>query len=397
MKVIVENKHDDWRHLTVGDRIHHMKGRPYEGRRGLDDREIACRMNDAIDEGVGRICDELVRFRGSFAIIVETEREVICVTDPIRSIPIFYRSDGSKVSADANRLVSGTSHLDGRNTIEFMLAGFVTGDRTLYQDIRQMEYAEILAFPKDGGAPRGDRYFEYRYKASNESEERLMDDLGSAFEEAFERTAAELRRRHARAVVPLSGGLDSRIVLAMLRRMGVEDILCYTYGVRGNREARISRRVAREMDADWHFVRYTARKNYRAFNDPLYEEYRMFGSNLFSLAHSQEFLALKEMTEGGVLRDSDVIIPGHALDMLSGSHFPSFTLRGESDVEKGIDHIVGFHLRQRCHRHRMAQADDEGLHFRRGTAGRFDRDLRFPGEAVQVHHQPGQELRVLRP
>jgi asparagine synthase (glutamine-hydrolysing) len=67
-------------------------------------------------------------------------------------------------------------------------------------------------------------------------------------------------------VVPLSGGLDSRIIVAMLKRLGVEDVICFTYGKKGNREAEISRQVAEALGYRWYFVEYTKEKLYDGYH-----------------------------------------------------------------------------------------------------------------------------------
>ena len=48
--------------------------------------------------------------------------------------------------------------------------------------------------------------------------------------------------------MPLSGGLDSRLVAGMLKRMGIETAaVCYTYGDESSEEVQLSRQVAEAL------------------------------------------------------------------------------------------------------------------------------------------------------
>jgi asparagine synthase (glutamine-hydrolysing) len=123
-------------------------------------------------------------------------------------------------------------------------------------------------------------------------------------------------------VVPLSGGLDSRIIVAMLKRLGAEDVICFTYGKKGNREAEISRQVAEALGYRWYFVEYTKEKLYDGYHSRAISVYKIYSSNLTSLPHTQDFLAVKELKEEGKIPENAVFVPGHTGDMISGGHIP---------------------------------------------------------------------------
>src|SRR5690606_18953896 len=54
------------------------------------------------------------------------------------------------------------------------------------------------------------------------------------------------------------------------------------------------------------------------------KRYQLEGSNWTSLAHMQDWLAVKIMKEQGVLEKNAVFAPGHSGDMVAGSHIPRF-------------------------------------------------------------------------
>ena len=65
---------------------------------------------------------------------------------------------------------------------------------------------------------------------------------------------------HHQIVVPLSGGYDSRLVLAGLVAAGYRDLVTFTYGQPGSGEVRVSQRTAAALGVPWHGVAYTPAK-----------------------------------------------------------------------------------------------------------------------------------------
>jgi asparagine synthase (glutamine-hydrolysing) len=58
---------------------------------------------------------------------------------------------------------------------------------------------------------------------------------------AFSRLVKSTSQQGKTLVVPLSGGLDSRIIVAKLKRLGANDVICVSYGRKGCRESEIAK------------------------------------------------------------------------------------------------------------------------------------------------------------
>ena len=207
------------------------------------------------------------------------------------------------------------------NGAEFLVTGYVIGPDTLFDGISQLQVGEYLVYDKRDGSLI--THFYHRFWHGNffsYSEEDLLDRLDEIFVRVFQRLIESTKGRQI--VVPLSGGLDSRIIVAMLKRLGVEDVICFTYGKKGNREAEISRQVAEALGYQWYFIEYTNEKWYACAHTDDMKAYYSYAGNLVSVPHIQDFLAVKELKEEGKIPENAVFVPGHTGDMISGGHIP---------------------------------------------------------------------------
>ena len=203
-------------------------------------------------------------FNGSFALVVETRDSILCVVDRIRSIPLFYAMTDTRfiIADDATYIVDQMKlPFNEKNGAEFLVTGFVTGHDTLFEGVKQIRGGEYRIYLKKDHSITPVVYHRFWHKDFfSGSDEELLKYLDTAFVHVFQRLIASAKRNGFHIVVPLSGGLDSRIIVAMLKRLGVEDVICFSYGKKGNHEAEISKKVAEALGYQWYFVEYTHEK-----------------------------------------------------------------------------------------------------------------------------------------
>ena len=305
-------------------------------------------LSDGSAEIDSRFEKALQRLNGSFALIARTSEAVLAGVDQLRGIPLFYGLCRNKflVSDDAERVrefVADTD-FDDISVKEFLLTGYVTGAETLYPDVKQIQAGEFVIV-KEGEIPEVSRNRYYRFLHGNyfdESEEQLCSLMEEMLAGVFDRLVRSVRGR--RIVVPLSGGLDSRLIVAMLKRMDVKNVLCFTYGTQDNWESQISRTVAERLGYEWHFVRETRRRWREWFRSEECRAYHAYGSGLAGLAHLQDWPAVWEMKKAKVFQEGDVIVPGHSADFLAGSHIPSSLVTGKELARADVvDAIIEKH------------------------------------------------------
>jgi asparagine synthase (glutamine-hydrolysing) len=328
------NKYSPWKEIKLSGTRYYLKGNVFFNNKLLSLERLAELLYPLIskedknkEEEIGNFLKEL---NGQFSVVAESENKIFCAVDKLRSIPLFYTiSKNSFIVSDNAYYLKGKINrpLNEKNAAEFLVAGYVTGNKTLFDSTKQMRNSEFIIYQKKESFLKTVEYFRFLhgnyYKLP---EDKLLEILDQAFVNAFKRLIESTQKQGKKLVVPLSGGLDSRIVIAMLKRLGVDDVICISYGRKGNRESIISKKIAKALGYDWLFVEYTTRKWYECYNSKEADHYRVFAGNLSSLPHMQDFLAVRELKSQGKIPENSVFVPGHTGDMLAGSHIPHYYL-----------------------------------------------------------------------
>ena len=241
---------------------------------------------------------------------------IIAVVDWIRSIPLFYHiSDSTFILSDNPHLIQKkiSVTLSQESVMEFLLTAFVSGNSTFFNEIKQITAGECIIYNKQSGNLSSQHYFRYIYNnflKNNENE--LIGHLNNVLDNCFQRCIESTVNEGKKIVVPLSGGLDSRIIVTMLKRFGVDDVICFSYGKKNNYESKISKQIADRLDYEWHFVEYTQNNWKECYKSEGMNSYFDYSQNLVSMPHEQDFLAVKILKEKEILPKNSVFLPGHS-------------------------------------------------------------------------------------
>ncbi len=286
---------------------------------------------------------------GSFALVKHTADSVWAAVDRLRTIPLFYSHDGDDffLSDDARWLqeqVNATSW-DAAAANEFLFTGYVTGPDTLYPGIKQLQAGEAL-FAQNASAGvqvRTERYYRYLHHD-------YFVEPRAELTERMDAMLLAVARRLVRSVagrpllVPLSGGYDSRLLVLLLKRLGYDNVICFSYGKPGNRESLISEQVASLLGYRWEFVPYSNDQWYQWYRSPQARQYIRYAENAVSVAHIQDWPAVWVLKQEGRVPADSVFVPGHSADFLAGSHIPpSFNTSASVGTRKLIDAILDRH------------------------------------------------------
>lgn len=283
---------------------------------------------------------------GFFAIIKKDCNKIVAIVDRIRSIPIFYGKNGRNyyISDDPYCILEevGNNKIDKKAKKEFLATGYVTGPDTLYENIKQLQAGEMLYIDDENERIeiKSVRYYRFLKKDTfNEDFNHLLEKLDETINNVFSRLIEVLGGRPA--VIPLSGGYDSRLIAIMLKKFKYDNVICFSYGKPGNTESQISQEVAKNLGFKWEFVPYSHEAWYNWYHSKEKEDYFKFADGLSSVAHIQDWPAVWELKRNKKLPENSVFIPGHTGDFIAGSHITNVynsygKITGEKNLIKAI-------------------------------------------------------------
>jgi len=155
------------------------------------------------------------------AMFLPADHRLILVSDKLGLRPVYYTVNREIAAfASALRVLEalglGTEELDLRGAYEASTFGYPLNSRTCYTYIRTIAPAEVVHITRD--AETHARYFRWdKLEPRQSHEDSLVPELVHAFEDGVKRR----RRGDKHTVSFLSGGLDSRAIVAALRKQEV--------------------------------------------------------------------------------------------------------------------------------------------------------------------------------
>lgn len=197
-----------------------------------------------------RPADLATELGGSFAtacLDVESG-EFHCLSDLCGHHRIYYRQAGAVLYVGCElKAFFGWPELpvapDDEALRDLINYSYPLGDRTSLAGVKLLPPASRLSF-RDGVA-RVERYWRPRYRPEEGDDDRLCEEGHHLFTSAFAAKTAGA----SRLVVPVSGGLDSRLLLGEALATG-RDVLTFTYGHARSREAKVACDVMRHLGVE---------------------------------------------------------------------------------------------------------------------------------------------------
>ena len=269
--------------------------------------------------------EEIAALDGQFALVAQSPNRTLAATDRIGSIPLFFRedADGYMIDSEARRLATDLdpAAIDPEALLTLAMAGYTIGPRTLHRGLEVVSPGEAVLF-QDGAGARRKRYYAYRpWTAEAVDSVTLEQNLADVTGAVLEKLVAGLDGRPV--MIPLSAGLDSRLIAAGLRHLGYRDVRCYSYGQRGNHEAAAGRRIASALGYDWRFVEHTPEQQRATFSSALCRDYVAFCDTLSAIPFQQDFHAVRTLRDSGYAPADAIFVNGQSGDYLSGNHIPA--------------------------------------------------------------------------
>lgn len=296
--------------------------------------------------------EKLKQLNGFYALIKNTDQKLFAAVDRVRSIPLFYGQKGTDFflsdSAEWVRQQVGNTEIDPLAREEFLLTGYVTGPDTLFPNVKQLQAGEALIVIDNNTeiSVSMKRYYRFIHENTLEaSEEELLSKLDEVLLNIFKRLIKLADGRTL--VVPLSGGYDSRLIVLMLKRLGYDNVITFTYGIPGNKESEISKQIANTLGYQWEFVPYSNEAWNKWFYSGECKAYYRMADGLCSLPHIQDWPAVWEMEKQGILPANCIFVPGHSADLPAGSRSfskPELYSDAPFNIDNAVNAILDYHF-----------------------------------------------------
>jgi asparagine synthase (glutamine-hydrolysing) len=287
------------------------------------------------------LLDWICGLDGNFSFVIKSDSLVVASVDRIGSIPLFIAMNDSDIliSNYAPSLKSqcnlDITDIDKQAELEISMSGYTIGNKTLYNRISRLDSGEYLILNQNSYS----REYYHTYSPWNtieKGENQFQDEFLDICLKEFNKLKNSIGNRQI--VVPLSAGNDSRFIASGLKKVGVKNVVCFSYGRKGNFETPVSKTIADKLGYKWIYIQ-DCLKDKRAFFRS--ENYRKFVSAFESFSctpNVQEVYEVFMLKKTNLINDNAIFINGSCGDFISGGHIRStsdtaFTPKNISEID----------------------------------------------------------------
>lgn len=274
---------------------------------------------------------------GCFSIVIKKNGKVFGATDLSRSMPLYYAKDGSCISDSLDAISKyhnlSVDDIDPTVLEELITSAFISHSRTVFRSTAQIDLGQAIEVSD------GEIKSEYYYTHFSEIKDLTRPEAMELFQRTTDAVFDEIIRvaNGRPLVISLSGGYDSRYIACMLKKKGVKEVSCYSYGTADSHEIDAARQVAENLGFRWAFVEYSDTLIKECFGSGDIDYFSMY-TGIDSDAYTQNYPAVKKLHDEGWFKPNSVFITGLCNDLPTGYYVSS--TEAPSDFEPSIDYLV---------------------------------------------------------
>ena len=308
--------------------------------------ELKIIISECSDEG--SLLDLIKDMNGFYAGVVVIGNAIYLFVDHLASIPLFYDTYNQIIYDAMSSAWQKKGKFDGIAISEVIKSTmFACNQRTFCKDIQILLPGTLMKINEDGSTEEIVYYYHSQScSVFKPSKDDFLKDIESLNLRVFSRVVENLNGRTA--IVPLSGGYDSRFIVAMLKELNYENVICYTYGFsESTYETGISKKVAEILGYRHYCVILDESKWDSFFEDETVKEFLEYGFYYANLPHIQEILALRELRKLPDFPEDGVVLPGFCGDLFGGSYTLTIPqpVNTEYSQESAVEYIFNNNFR----------------------------------------------------
>ena len=269
-----------------------------------------------------------------FGIVIITNNWSLAAVDCARTIPIFWKKTENSItfSPQARKIASiYKSKIDKNQLLAFQMSGYTIDEGTLWQDIKNINPGYFLFFHSPNELYLEKYFFYQPWIINARSYDVLKIELKTKIKNLLKNLIIKAKGRTI--AIPLSAGLDSRLVASGLKELNFNNVKCYSYGLKNNFESKASQIIARKLGYKWTFVEINQNKAKKYYKS---SDYKTFINNTVdgcATTTIQGLYAIDVLLKNNFLNKNDIIVNGNSGDFISGGHIPhmqNFNIKEEN-------------------------------------------------------------------
>ena len=257
-----------------------------------------------------------------FGLIAETPDYVVAISDHVRSYPIFLKYEDESLEIVSTKLLEEDNtpeHLDTDRISEFLLCGYVLSDHTVFRSSKILSAGQTLIFDRNNQILEINTQYQYIPLADPQpQEDNLLNDFGAILDSIFQ----EIVNQNRAIWLPLSGGLDSRLVLTKLVEHGHKDITTFSFGVPNNHEIRRAKKIAKSLNVKWLNMPSRLKHLQEVHQSSVAQQYSHLCFSGQSSPIWLDFEAVNQLLAAKMIPESVLFMNGYSGDFLFGGHIP---------------------------------------------------------------------------
>jgi len=198
--------------------------------------------------------DFIFKLKGAFNIIIwdAKEKKLVVVNDRYGLRPIYYSRRNGKLylASEVKAILTCNDvpkNIDDGAIASLFFFGFVIGNGTYFESIKLLPPASFLVFRNNEISIHNYWDFNFLDKREDKTQDYYEEGLGNLIVQAVQRHV----RDGVRITVPLSGGLDSRTILASISKEYCP-INTVTFGTEDMDDVKIAKRVSNALGTNHH-------------------------------------------------------------------------------------------------------------------------------------------------
>jgi len=264
----------------------------------------------------------LRNIQGHFSLIIFNKNKLFCSVDRIRSVPLFFLIDGDKIKVGNNApdLITSKNTYNKQALIEISMSSYTIGKKTIYSELSQLCAGEFLVVKFEKISVKS--YYTYSpWKVKNASKYSLKKKLTDVSLEVLRNMADNVKDRQI--VIPLSAGNDSRFIASGLKKIGVENVVCFSYGLKNNFEIFAAEKIAKKLEFQWVKIPLSIKEQKKLFQEDQFSDFLEYADTLSNSQVLIDYSAVKLLKETGKISNEAIFVNGNSGDFITGGHLPS--------------------------------------------------------------------------